>query len=270
VTPAEYLLPGATAGRKSLPTGVALHYLQKGESDKIPTIFMHGFIDSWLSFREVLAALPQEFHAVAPDLRGHGDSDKPVCCYTIKDFTEDLLALEDALGFKKANFVGHSLGSFIAQSVALHSPERVHRLILISSAPAATNNAVLKELTPIIEALPDPVSRDFVVDFQTLANPIAKLFFEMLVAESLKVPVYVWKAAWAGLLEVDNTAVLQNITAPTLLMWGNQDQLFRREEQDGLLSKIPGSVLKEYEAGHAPHWEKPQELAIDLVQFLID
>jgi non-heme chloroperoxidase len=267
---AEYLIPGATASKKSLPTGVTLHYLQSGDQEKIPTIFVHGYIDSWVSFREVLAALRPILPVVALDLRGHGDSDKPECCYTMQDFTKDVIALLDALGFNKANIVGHSMGSFIAQSVALHSPERVNRLILIGSAPAAAKNAVLKEITPMIEALPDPVPRDFVVDFQTPANPIAKPFFEMLIAESLKVPAKVWKAAWAGLLAVDNTVALQTITAPTLLMWGNQDQLFRRVEQDNLLSKIPGAILKEYDAGHAPHWEKPQAVAADLANFLLD
>jgi non-heme chloroperoxidase len=265
---AEYLIPGARAAQKSLPTGVTLHYVTKGEPDKIPIIFVHGYIDSWVSFREVLAALPPKFPTVALDLRGHGDSDKPVCCYTLEDFKDDVIALMDALGLKKANIVGHSMGSFIAQSVALHSPERVHRLILIGSAPAAAKNAVLRELTPMIQGLGDPVPRDFVVDFQTPANPIAKPFFEMLVAESMKVPAKVWKAAWAGLLAVDNTAALKNITAPTLVMWGNQDQLFKRGEQDSLLAKIPGALLKEYDAGHAPHWEKPQEVAADLVSFL--
>ena len=99
------------------------------------SLFLHGYVDSWRSFAGVIEALPREYRAVALDLRGHGDSDKPECCYAMEDFAQDLLLFMDALELDKANLVGHSMGSFIAQSFAARCPGRVERLILISSAP---------------------------------------------------------------------------------------------------------------------------------------
>jgi non-heme chloroperoxidase len=254
--------------KKSLPTGVTLHYLEKGKPEQIPTIFLHGYIDSWRSFRGVLAALPPSCHAIALDLRGHGDSDKLACCYTMPNFTADLLELMDALGLARVNLVGHSLGSFIAQSLAARFPRRVERLILISSAPSAAANALLRELQPHIEALQDPIDRIFVAAFQSPSNPISPDFLEMIISESLKVPARVWRAAFSGLLEVDHRPLLGDITAPTLILWGNQDELFQRGDQDGLLAAIPEASLIEYPAGHALHWEMPQEIAADLEKFL--
>ena len=174
----------------------------------------------------------------------------------------------DALGLARANLVGHSLGSFIAQSVAARFPHRVERLVLLSSAPSAADNALLRELQPRIEALQDPIDKSFVAAFQSPSNPISPDFLEMIIAESLKVPAHVWRAAFSGLLEVDHRPLLGAITAPTLILWGNQDELFQRGDQDGLLAAIPQASLIAYPAGHALHWELPQEIAADLEKFL--
>jgi len=251
-----------------LANGVAIHFARNDNGDGTPVIFLHGYADSWMSFKQVLVELPRGICSIAMDLRGHGDSDKPASGYHMKDLTEDLVLFMDALELEKANIVGHSMGSFIAQSFAACHPRRIERLVLISSAPSAHDNAMLRELKPHIETLNDPIDRSFVRDFQTPSNPIPQEMMEMIISESMKVPAIVWRQALAGLLEVDNRPVLKNISAQTLIIWGNQDSIFTREDQEGLLSAIVDSKLVAYGAGHALHWEKPQELAADLADFL--
>ena len=255
-------------GRIPLGTGVTLHYAAKGEKTGTPVLFLHGYVDSWRSFTGVIEALPRGYGAVALDLRGHGDSDKPECCYATEDFAQDLLLFMDALGLDKANLVGHSMGSFIAQSFAARYPSRVERLILISSAPGTAGNAVLQEIKPRIDALRDPVSRNFAAEFQAPSNPVSAGFMEMIVAETMKVPAHVWRSAFLGLLQVNHGPILRNINAPTLIVWGNQDQIFTRRDQEVLLSEIPHSRLEQFDAGHALHWEKPKEVGGALKDFL--
>ncbi|MGA2403544.1 MAG: alpha/beta hydrolase [Syntrophobacteraceae bacterium] len=255
-------------GRIRLGTGVTLHYADNGEKAGPPVVFLHGYVDSWRSFLRVIEALRPGRRAIALDLRGHGDSDKPECCYTIEDFTRDMLLFMDALGLDKANIVGHSMGSFIAQSFAARFPGRVERLILISSAPRAAGNAALLEIKPCVDALRDPIDRDFISDFQSTANPVPTDFMEMIISESLKVPARVWQSALSGLFGVDHRPILPDITAPTLIVWGNQDQIFTRRDQEALLLAIADSKLKEFDAGHALHWEKPKEAAAALQDFL--
>ena len=71
------------------------------------------------------------------------------------------------------------------------------------------------------------------------------------------------------LLAFDDRDELHTITAPTLLLWGDRDAIFPRKDQDGLVGAIPGARLKVYaETGHCPNWERPQEVAADLMAFM--
>jgi len=255
-------------GRISLATGITLNYAERGEKGKAPVVFLHGFVDSWKSFIEVIEALSPMRWAVALDLRGHGDSDKPEGGYAIADFTQDLLLFIDALGLDKVNLVGHSLGSFIAQSFAACYPRRVERLVLIGSAPSAAINVVVREIKPLIDTLQDPLKRDFISGFQATTNPVPTDFMDMIISETMKVPARVWRLVFSGLLQADQGPILHAVTAPTLIMWGNQDMIFPRRDQETLLSQISDSRLKEFSAGHALHWEKPKEVAAALEAFL--
>lgn len=259
---------GLRFNRVALATGVTLHYADNGEKGRTPVVFLHGFADSWRSFAGVIVALAPGHRTVAFDLRGHGDSNRPESGYTIADFTQDLLLSVNALGLDKVNLVGHSFGSFIAQSFAAHYPRRVERLVLIGSAPQAASNTAIREMEVLIDALRDPVERDFVRDFQATAAPVPTDFMETIILESLKVPARVWRSAFSGLLAADNRPVLHAVTAPTLILWGNRDTIFKRADQEELLSHITGSILKEFDAGHALHWEKPGEVASVLEAFL--
>ncbi len=257
-----------TLGRASLSNGVSIHFAAKGDTANVPTIFLHGYIDSWRSFMGVLSELSPEFFSIAVDLRGHGDSDKPTSGYSIRDFAEDLVLFMDALELYKVKLVGHSMGSFIAQSLAAHYPQRIEQLVLISSAASASDNSVLRDIKPNVDALQDPIDRNVVAGFQAPSTPLPREVMDMIISESMKVPARVWRSALSGLLEVDHRPILQNIVAPTLILWGNQDGIFTQRDQKELLSKIRDSSLKEYDAGHALHWERPKEVAGALKKFL--
>jgi non-heme chloroperoxidase len=264
-------LPGAGefySGRMGLGSGVTIHYAHRGDGFEPPVFFLHGYVDSWRSFAGVLEALAPTRRVVAPDLRGHGDSDKPECCYAMEDHARDLLLLMDGLGIDKADLVGHSMGSFIAQFFAARFPGRVGRLVLISSAASISHTASLLALKSHIDALADPVPRSFAVDFQTPSNPVPAGFMEMILSETMKVPAHVWRSAFSELLRVDHAPILGEISAPTLLLWGNQDGMFGRRDQEALLAGIADSKLEEFETGHSPHWEKPEEIAGVLERFL--
>jgi pimeloyl-ACP methyl ester carboxylesterase len=101
------------------------------------------------------------------------------------------------------------------------------------------------------------------------SNPVPAEFLDNIIAESLKAPFQTWQGALQGLLEEDHVQQLANITAPTLLMWGDQDAIFSSADQQALLDAIPGSTLITYEnTGHAPHWERPDAFVTDLLSFL--
>ena len=261
-----------------LATGVRLHYAEQGDPNGEAIIFLHGYSDSWFSFSGVLPLLSPEYHAFAFDQRGHGDSDKPECCYTLDDYAADVDAFMDAVGIDEATLVGHSGGTIIAPRVALNYPHRVSRLVLVGAATIAatvgTNNEAMLGLAEEVRALEDPVPTEFAREFQesTIHRPIPEEFLSTAVSESLKLPAHVWHDYMERIILAGGHAVqLREINAPTLLLWGKQDAFFPREEQEQLTSTIPDTRLEVYpETGHAVHWERPEQVVRDLEAFMKD
>lgn len=260
-----------SSGRVSLPSGVELAYVAQGRAEGEPIVFVHGYTDSHHAFDPVLQRLPRRYRAYALDLRGHGDSSRPACCYAQTDFAADVVAFMDALGIARATIVGHSMGSFVAQTIALDHAGRVDALVLIGSAATLQGNPVAAELVSIVQTLEDPIDPEFVHAFQasTFYRPLPRGFLDTAVEESLKVPAFVWKDALAGLYAVDHTARLGEIAAPTAIFWGDQDVFFGESDQVVLDEGIPDSTLFVYpETGHGLQAEAADELVHDLVTFL--
>ena len=218
----------------------------------------------------MLAHLPPRYRALAVDQRGFGDSERPESGYAIEDLASDAVAFLDALSIGRATVVGHSMGSFVARRVAEVHPERVARLVLIGSGWSGSN-PVTREVQAALRDLPDPVPAEFARQFQasTVHAPVPPEFFERIVDESLKLPGRLWRAMLDGILAFEDTDRLARIGARTLLLWGERDGLFPREDQDRLAATIPGARLTIYpETGHCPNWERPEKVAADLDTFM--
>jgi non-heme chloroperoxidase len=257
-----------------LATGPRLHYAERGDPAGEAIIFLQGYSDSWFSFSGVLPLLSPEYHAFAPDQRGHGDSDRPEGRYTVDDYAADVDAFMEAVRVEEATLVGHSGGTLIAPRVALGYPRRVSRLVLIGSAIMGARNEVMLELGEAVRALEDPVPLEFVREFQesTIYHPIPQEFLDKAVSESLKLPARVWRDYMEGvILTPDHEAQLREINVPTLILWGEQDAMFPREDVEQLARMIPDATLKVYaETGHAVHWERPEWVVHDLEAFMED
>jgi non-heme chloroperoxidase len=264
---------GVELATTHLSTGLRVHYAEQGDREGEAIIFLHAYVDSWFSYSRVLPLLSSEHHAFAPDQRGHGDSDKPQCCYTADDYSADVDAFMEAVGIEKATLVGDSSGGLIAQRVALDYPYRVSRLVLIGSPTTLVNNDAVRELgEQMLAGLEDPVPPEFVREFVlgTIHDPLPEEFLAGAVSQSLKVPARVWRDYWEDVvLAVDDTARLHEIGAPTLILWGEQDALLPREEQEWRAAAIPDATLRVYpETGHLAHWVRPEWVVRDLEAFL--
>jgi len=255
-----------------LATGVTLHCAEKGDPTGEAIIFLHGYSDSWFSFSRVLPLLSSEYHAFALTQRGHGDSDKPECCYMPDDFAADIDAFMDAVGIEEATLVGASTGALFAQRAALSYPRRFGRLVLIGAQTPA--NEAVSGLREEVQALEDPVPPEFVREFQesTVYQPVSQEFLDTVVSESLKLPAWVWRDYFEqAVLSIDHDYVLslREIDMPTLVLWGEQDPLFPREEQERLAAAISGATFRVYpDTGHAVHWDRPEWVVRDLEAFM--
>jgi pimeloyl-ACP methyl ester carboxylesterase len=253
-----------------LKTGLRVHRAESGSAHGTPLLFLHGWPDSWFTFSRVLPPLPPALRAIAFDQRGFGESDHPESGYAISNLAADAVALLDALDIERATLVGHSYGSFVAREVATTHAERVAALVLIGTG-YSTHTPATEGLHAALPTLPDPIPEPFAREFQasTAYRPLPPLFFDELVAESLKIPARLWAVQIDALMAHDATASLGKLRAPTLLLWGDHDALFSREDQDRFLTAVPGARLKVYEeTGHCPNWERPEDVAADITDFV--
>jgi non-heme chloroperoxidase len=134
------------------------------------------------------------------------------------------------------------------------------------------NNEAVREFGKKVVALEDPISPEFVREFVagTLDHPVPEDFLAGAVSESLKVPARVWRDYYEGVvLTVDDTARLGEIGVPTLILWGEQDAILPREEQEWRAAAIPNATLRAYpETGHLAHWVRPEWVVRDLESFM--
>jgi pimeloyl-ACP methyl ester carboxylesterase len=109
--------------------GIQLHYVIGGQGD--PVVLLHGWPETWYAWHKVMPALAKNYTVIAPDLRGLGDSSKPLTGYDGKTLAEDIHQLVTQLGFKTLFLVGHDIGTQVAYSYAAAHPTEVKKLVVM-------------------------------------------------------------------------------------------------------------------------------------------
>jgi len=214
------------------------------------------------------------------DLRGHGRSGKPECCYSRFDFAYDIKLLLDALAVQKADIVGHSLGSIVAQTFAEDWPERTRRVVLISSTGGHPVDEPKKppqvDFAAQIRNLKEPIEADspFMIAWWDSPTTVDPDFIRREREDAAGIPLRVWVAVLdQGLSGSTSPADLQNslprLKAPVLLIWGSKDPIMEEPVRKTLRDALPKAQVKIFEGlGHNPFWEDPAGVAHTLNAFL--
>src|SRR5205823_6147295 len=125
--------------------GIRMHIAEQGEGPLV--VLCHGFPESWYSWRHVLPALAAAgYHAVAPDMRGYGQTDAPpdIRDYTQLQFVGDVVGLVHALGSEQAVIAGHDWGAPVAYNAAILRPDMFRAVILLSVPYGARTEGAVK------------------------------------------------------------------------------------------------------------------------------
>src|SRR6267154_2083581 len=112
-----------------LVNGFRMHYVIAGSG--YPLVLIHGWPQSWYEWRKVMPALAERFTVVAPDLRGYGDSDRPIRGYDKRTMAADIADVIQALGIGPVVLIGHDRGARVAHRFALDHPSLLRRLVLL-------------------------------------------------------------------------------------------------------------------------------------------
>ena len=252
-----------------LANGITLAYVEMGNSDGVPALLIHGYTDNSRSW-SLLAPYLKQRRLLAIDLRGHGRSDAPQCCYDYADLANDAALFLDAMGVAKADVIGHSLGSLTAQLLAAQHPDKVDGLVLISSTTGIGGGpgSWLWDNIMLLTAPIDPNSQ-FMKDWYTNPNPVDEDYITRERAESAAVPIHVWRGVlWATVLD-DLTLVAPLVKSPVLVLWGEKDGFFDLTHQEKLEKAYPDAEFQVFrEAGHNMFWEFPDKAARVINEFL--
>ncbi len=253
-----------------LPGRITLPYVEQGDSSGVPLLLLHGFLESWRAFDLLLPYLPESIHVFAVTQRGHGNASRPAHGYRPRDFAADAAAFMDALDMEAAVIAGASSGGTAAQRLAIDQPARVRGLVLMGSPVTLKDKPRVRELWDSnISKMADPVDPAFVRGFvgRLPTRPLPSGYLEAMVQEALEVPARVWKEINEALLHEDPSGELGAIGAPTLILWGEQDDLVRADQQT-LAAAISGSRLVVVPgAGHMLYWDQPDRVGSELVDF---
>ncbi|MGY4767980.1 alpha/beta fold hydrolase [Kribbella sp. CWNU-51] len=252
-----------------LTTGVSLSYTSTGLRSATPVLLLHAWAESRRSFDRLLRLLPNTVHAIAIDQRGHGDAERPAAGYSLENLAEDVEAFMNAVGISSAVLLGSSSGGYVAQQVAISSPNRVAGLVLVGSPRTLQGRPSFADE---VEQLTDPIDTAWVRKSLTWFprfHRVPRWYIDDRVRDGVRIPAHVWREAFNGLTAARPPTDAATITAPTLILWGDHDELLTRDHEERLAAAIPDSRLVVYEdTGHLVLWEQPERLASDLTSFI--
>lgn len=226
--------------------GVALNYRLSGQGSR-PLVLIHGVGSYQEAWDGVIARLSDRFRMLSFDLRGHGHSERVRGRYEIDDFTGDVLGLADHVGFASFDLAGFSLGGLIAQRLALTHPERLRRLVLLSTVSGRTpeeRERVLARLAALKAGdrgshYDASLSRWLTEEFQE-RNP--ELIAELRRRNAENDPDC-YAAAYRVLAETDFGGLIDQIGLPTLIATGEHDQGSNPRMSRFMHERIAGSCL---------------------------
>jgi len=254
--------------------------------DGPPVLLLHGFGGEIWVWEKQVAMLSKRHRLYIPDLLGHGYSDRPDIEYTPALFIDTIKQFMDQLGLRRMSLIGNSMGGGIAWAFAATHPERVDALVLIDSIPA--NNVVAEVRNPSFRwflAIRNlPLLPNMAVALHTRgmlrATLMEMVFDDGLISDAVVERQYrigriagtarVMTSTSRHAEEVDQYAgALRSLVKPTLIIWGDQDEVFPVAVGKTLHQAIKGSeMLAIKKSGHMPMWEQPDATNQAILEFL--
>ncbi len=266
--------------------GQVVSYREEGSGPVV--LLIHGMAGSMATWDRVIPALAKEFTVVAPDLPGHGRSEKLVHDLSLGGMASTLRDLLVALGHDRVTVVGQSLGGGIAMQLAYQYPERCDRLVIVGSGGLG------REVNPLLKALTLPGSEALL---GVVCAPIIRDTIEAVSECGSKIGLTtaahvqeLWRS-YSSLSDKDTRhAFLRTLRAvidtrgqavsaanrlhlaaemPTLVVWGDADPIIPVEHAYAAHEGIEGSQLEIFPGvGHYPHAEDPERFVDVLTDFI--
>lgn len=257
--------------------GDVLAYVDVGEGP--PVVLVHGLLGSHLSWGPQIDLLAEGHRVIAPDLFGHGESDKPRGDYSLSSHAATVRDLMDHVEVPSSALVGHSLGGGIIMQSAYLFPQRAERLCLVSSGGLGPEvSTYLKAATlPGSELVLPILASDLVRhNTETVLGWLGRLGLPVQPSRSA---VETWRSLGTVADKASRQAFLASTravvglrgqtvsaqqhfprfsTLPTMLVWGGKDAVIPAHHAENVQAEVPASRVEIFpDAGHFPHLDEP-------------
>jgi pimeloyl-ACP methyl ester carboxylesterase len=240
-------------------------------------VLLHGITSNSATWDLVLSKLARRYTVIAPDLLGHGRSDKLRGDYSVGAHANTVRDLLDALGHASATFIGHSLGGGVALQLAYQYPERVDRLVLVApggfgrevsfllraaSIPGSGPVLALAAARPVVEAgtvLADTLGR-VGLHGNTDLEELGRAYALLADRDSRRAFIHTLRSVVDH--EGQRVSALERIDAiervPSLIVWGEHDRIVPARQGERAKQRMPHTSLVIFKhAGHFPHRDDP-------------
>lgn len=262
-------MPPPMPAEKSVQVfGQRIVYYEAGEGPNV--ILLHGLGADASSWMMNIGPLSEKYHVVALDQIGFGQSSKPLVDYKIGTFVDFLHEFMQVLKLPKATLVGNSLGGWIGADFAARYPAMVEKLVLVDAAGVKPQGELklAVDLNPATLDATRKVLEYIAYDKRWVSDQLVRQVFEKRLRNSDGYTIErVMAGVFAGNQYLDDK--LSSIHAPTLVVWGRNDELTPLPGGERFQKGIAGAKIVVFDqCGHIPQMEKPAEFNRTLLEFL--
>ena len=265
------------ADRFATVNGLRLHYLEWGDAAKPPLILLHGIARHAHTFDHLAGNLARDYHVIAPDMRGHGDSAwSPEGAYLVEDHVKDLEALVTQLGLKRLTLHGNSTGGRVVQVFAGLHPDLVERLVVEDVGPERPQDIADSFARRVQQeangwASEDELVAQLVMQNRRTPEPLLRTYAHFGLKPQANGRL-VWKRdpnLVKGFVSTELWAQVSRITSPTLYVIGGVSRIVPAETQQRLKQTLPNcEIVTMPGLGHYPNEEDTPGFLVILNKFL--
>jgi esterase len=276
---AEVVLPEE---RRVAANGLSFRYLDWGTKGQRPILFLHGGALTAHTWDLCCLALRDDYHCMALDQRGHGDSDwAPDADYSLSAQREDVKGFTEAIGLDQFVLVGMSMGAINGLAYAIAYPETLSALVLIDAGPDVRRRGSSR-IRDFVNGGAKPESLDAIIERALAFNPRRdpKVLRRSLMHNLRRQEDgnWVWKYDRRRFQQMGEAHAaerqgladgLTRVTCPTLVVRGAESDVFHEEDGERLAQRLPdGRFITIPRAGHTVQGDNPKDLAAALHDFL--
>ncbi|WP_214368737.1 alpha/beta fold hydrolase [Pseudonocardia sp. H11422] len=241
--------------------GIRTRYLEAGSGDQT-VVLLHGSgpgVSAWANWRLTIPALAERYRVLAPEMVGYGASRGPADIrYGVSTWVDHMLAFLDAVGVRRASFVGNSMGGLVGLHIAIREPQRMERLVLMGAPgigmhPTAGLDAV-RNYQPSPENMRELLTRWFAHDPSIITDDLVRARYEASAAGDTH---EIYHAMFHDPRHAGNDLALtedavRGVTVPTLLIHGLDDKVVPVEVSWRMTGLLPDAQLHVF--GRCGHW----------------